>query len=362
MPVPGDQTLLWWRWAGGEGTAANVALVVVGGSNLNCRLVPSPVQLLVYEALSLTEGQRAKEPSQPHPGLLHLTVPGRSCPLSAVRFEPLAAGCWLLAACRVGDGQMSAVDDKGSPAGNGVSGAGGLETSSAGEPVTPGFVASTIVPGLRRLNILPRSNEAREHVARATVTRLHILILGPQAHVEGSTPEVALTRFLSAAHLLGEAAVVLLGPDVQTNQHGRSASRDGLVITCFSGLLHEVEPRTLLAATAGTGFHAVFALNAGVHGYATWVDSIRVLLAGEHAFASAPPVVFTSYNPEEAEDDVDVLGEHASELPAFSMLWGPEANPNVTADQHARAPVVGGRRLVDNGMWWSFRGATETAL
>lgn len=192
---------------------------------------------------------------------------------------------------------------------------------------------------------------------------LALLVLGPDAREGSSARELARTfepfvRALLACRPPGAAderpldvSLVLVGPNLPCAgsfdravraASGRDARRAILRVTCVQRMLHEGECEPALALPGGRRFACAFAFNAGLWGYDGWPRSVRRL--GE---LGDVPLVVTSYNELEADDDAGALEAMGLEE-ALDWLWAPEPNPFAG---RTAWPNSLGRLASDNG-WW----------
>ncbi|CAI5703128.1 unnamed protein product [Peronospora effusa] len=93
----------------------------------------------------------------------------------------------------------------------------------------------------------------------------------------------------------------------------------------------------------------IVCFNAGIWGYDEWLSAIRLVLREVQV-----PLLITSYNEHEAEDDEDVLDK----LTPFQWLWRPEKNlygastPRATDNEE-------GRILKENNYWMCLTGRLQ---
>ena len=161
--------------------------------------------------------------------------------------------------------------------------------------------ALTVFDALRRLKLLQPD-------AGAAV--LHIHILGCDRREEPST-FVPLRALLAGT---GWRSVQLLccGPNCVRHDEwslGATGSVPSLTTTWSAQPYEELQPRRP---------HLALAFNAGVWGYTSWAPVLRLC----HTLGC--PLVVTSYNELEAEEDEAAIDELGLGL---CWLWRPEANP-----------------------------------
>jgi hypothetical protein len=111
----------------------------------------------------------------------------------------------------------------------------------------------------------------------------------------------------------------------------------------------------------------LLAFNAGLWGYDDWVPTLNYILLDSTSQLNAIPLIITSYNKLEAEDDEDVLlrilkcdtGEEDEKVSNYDFcLWG--AEKNLHPDEHSRRPSTHeGEFLTDNSYWMCFVGKSN---
>ncbi|KAG8457235.1 hypothetical protein KFE25_009814 [Diacronema lutheri] len=201
---------------------------------------------------------------------------------------------------------------------------------------------------------------------------LALLVLGPDAREGSSASELARTfeplvrgLLASAAPASGERELrvwlVLVGPNLLCAEppfERAIAPVDGggglcatLRVSCVRQMLHESECTSALALPGGARFACAFAFNAGFWGYETWAASIRRL--GE---LGDVPLVVTSYNELEADEDAGALEELGLDE-ARDWRWAPECNPFASTREWSNSL---GRTARDNG-WWQCVDARPSA-
>ena len=89
----------------------------------------------------------------------------------------------------------------------------------------------------------------------------------------------------------------------------------GLRVRYSAAMYHE-----LSAAERGPDPHVAVAFQGGLYGYDAWVPTLQLVVA-----EIGSPLLVTSYNLAEAEDDEEVINDALGT--AASWLWAPQANP-----------------------------------
>ena len=191
----------------------------------------------------------------------------------------------------------------------------------------------TIIESLKRLQLL--SNQ-----------HLSVHIVGAD-FVEGCTPYESSNVFQELICYLEQLGVckclniVLVGPNIPLSLHESVIQYNGTTSMINIRLQHFCLVYDEYATH--TGFikpHVSFCFNAGIWGYDEWLPSINLMCNQLEC-----PVVITSYNMYEAEDDQDAL-----EQLHLSWLWEPQRNQFgslVSRDSQS----VPGRTLADNAYW-----------
>eukprot|EP00943_MAST-04B_sp_MAST-4B-sp1_P007511 g7511.t1 len=108
----------------------------------------------------------------------------------------------------------------------------------------------------------------------------------------------------------------------------------------------------------------LLAFNAGLWGYDDWIPTLNYILLDSTSRLNGIPLIITSYNKLEAEDDEDCLlrllkcetGEEDEKISNDDLcLWGAEKNPH--PDENSRRPSTHeGEFLTDNSYWMCFVG------
>jgi hypothetical protein len=199
--------------------------------------------------------------------------------------------------------------------------------------------------------------------ALASGERLSLLILGPDAREGSNEQELAATFEPFARALLACASpasqpaaaaidllLVLVGPNLP---HAASFSREvcgpaggrraRIRVECVPRMLHEEESAAALALPPAERFSAAFAFNAGLWGYESWAKSLARL----GALPGRVPLVVTSYNELEADEDAGALEDMGLEE-ARDWRWAPERNRFGSTREWQNSL---GRTASDNG-WW----------
>ncbi|KAJ1615919.1 hypothetical protein T492DRAFT_1109980 [Pavlovales sp. CCMP2436] len=192
----------------------------------------------------------------------------------------------------------------------------------------------------------------------ANARRLTLLVLGPDAREGSSEQELAacFEPFVSALVDYREedevdalvVVLTLVGPNLPHDgsfQRTISAARGGakahMHVTCIPLMLHEEEATARVQLTEGE-VACAFAFNAGLWGYDSWASSVAAL----GRMSGRVPLVVTSYNELEADEDAGVLEEMGLDEHS-DWSWAPEANPFAATRQWQNSL---GRTAADN--WW----------
>eukprot|EP00752_Nemacystus_decipiens_P002478 g2331.t1 len=245
-------------------------------------------------------------------------------------------------------------------------------------------------------------------------SRLVLHVLGAD-HREGTTPEETRSVFSELFHLLGrdgrvlDLDLLLCGPNIELRLHGTThgfshfhapaeGGRDADTLPPVDrGGDHDPDSRGLHSSTAvpspqpppspppsagrlavklryDSGLYhdvsglfptpnALFLFNAGLWGYDDWEPTLERVLGcgdrGDDAYRP-PPVVVTSYCPEEASDDMETIqrvdgGCKCLEGDRLEWLWKPEVNPYRSLVPRQTRCGVEGRGLFENHSWQAVR-------
>jgi hypothetical protein len=114
--------------------------------------------------------------------------------------------------------------------------------------------------------------------------------------------------------------VYLIGPNLTSSSSLESPTytSTNLKIVSFRGLFHEI-PSTSFETTSTSCTQLAVAFNAGIWGYDTWKPTIRKV-----CHEMRLPLLITSYNKLESEDDYDFL----CDMKGLTFPWGPPSlNP-----------------------------------
>lgn len=191
-------------------------------------------------------------------------------------------------------------------------------------------------------------------MGRVLACPLHVLILGADrlegdhlvatlapcavAILQGSEPETEEGR--------ARLTFTLVGPNLPTA--AELSVLPGCIVRCLPALLHE---EGVWQAVMGAGVHVpdvAFAMNAGIWGYSTWAETLRLLQR------AALPLVVSSYNELEADEDAGAL-EEMGFAENDDWLWNPEPNPFCSSRVWLNAL---GRRSQSNS-WWQCLGTSR---
>eukprot|EP00928_Gymnodinium_smaydae_P067923 TRINITY_DN50938_c0_g1_i1.p1 TRINITY_DN50938_c0_g1~~TRINITY_DN50938_c0_g1_i1.p1 ORF type:complete len:302 (+),score=27.53 TRINITY_DN50938_c0_g1_i1:50-955(+) len=202
----------------------------------------------------------------------------------------------------------------------------------------------TIYAALERLGLLPAQS-------KGTQERLLLHVLGVDSR-EGRTPAEVAACFSQLAQLLaGQCSaieLVLVGPNVlfegshefrlsDIASHSAECDSPLLLIHFGTGLYHEVARNhgSIRSSVWAARPVARFCMNAGLWGYDSWLETLDMIVCSADHRA---PLIVTSYNAHEAEDDLDVLEQLELQCTdeqqtkrrlsdTIDWLWKPEPNP-----------------------------------
>mmetsp|Transcript_14016 Transcript_14016/g.35384 ORF Transcript_14016/g.35384 Transcript_14016/m.35384 type:complete len:240 (+) Transcript_14016:195-914(+) len=180
---------------------------------------------------------------------------------------------------------------------------------------------------------------------------LEVHVIGADRE-EGASPAASAAHFSPLCRTLASCGgvthlrLLLAGPHVTPALDGTTHSNlCGLPGEATLTLEYDTRLYHERLAAGGAPPAAVFAFNAGVWGYDSWLPSLA-------AAVNAAPVIVTSYNELEADDDLGTL-ETGLAAAGLTWAWGPEPNP--FASQLCReSAAVPGRHLADNSHWQCF--------
>ncbi|CAI5746718.1 unnamed protein product [Peronospora destructor] len=160
------------------------------------------------------------------------------------------------------------------------------------------------------------------HVATQThLTSLKLVLVGPNL-----SSKLHLQQFLQSYQSKDKADTKICRVDISYFVGGFEAYFSDKTLYCSPDL--------------------VVCFNAGIWGYDEWLPAIRLALREVQV-----PLLITSYNEHEAEDDEDVL----EELTPFKWLWRPEKNPYGASTLRATDNNEG-RILKENNHWMCLTG------
>ena len=142
---------------------------------------------------------------------------------------------------------------------------------------------------------------------------LSVICLGADFR-EGTTREEMASSFRPLLSSFREVVIYLIGPNVSLRDKDYKSGSLRIVSIC--GLFHEIR----FPSFSFSKIVLAVAFDAGIWGYDTWKPTIRKV-----CHEMRIPLLITSYNGLEADDDFDVLREIK---PSLSFPWGPPAlNP-----------------------------------
>ena len=178
---------------------------------------------------------------------------------------------------------------------------------------------------------------------------LSIHVLGADMR-EGTNFDESASVFTPLCALLAdtpwrELDVLLCGPNCMDAQAGESVPVAGgpRLRIAYSTLAYEDWHAAHLAAPLP---HLAVAFNAGAWGYDSWRPCIELVCQ-----RSACPLLLTSYNAFEAEEDEEVLTAWGVQ----SWQWRAEVNPHASDVAEARLGTIP-HPLHENGSWMCFSG------
>ena len=190
---------------------------------------------------------------------------------------------------------------------------------------------------------------------------MQVLLLGADER-EGSTPVETCRVFAPLCSLLAgtpwtELSLLLCGPNCEGPPGAAvlvkpavSGGGAGLRVRYSSSLYHDMS-----AAERGEPAHVAVAFQAGLWGYDSWGATVAAMLQQQPPC----PLLVTSYNLAEAEDDEESLQQLA---PAAKWRWAPTGNPwrSLENEREQRSGSGAGPQpsgaearppLFENGVW-----------
>ena len=232
--------------------------------------------------------------------------------------------------------------------------------------------ALTAVAAIERLGITEEKSARATSSPSGTKVEFCIHLLGCDVIGEGATAKDTVRTFSPMFSELGkrfetniiEITLLLNGVNFNMEEKALSVSQrlkgiDKLTLVYCPGLYHESE----LAKSYPPDI--LLAFNAGIWGYDDWLPTLRYILKSETSNLNRVPLVITSYNRLEAEDDEDVLlkllklngtGEEADKLAMDNhCVWGVEKNQHQD-ESSRRKSTHQGEFLTDNAYWMCFIG------
>lgn len=240
--------------------------------------------------------------------------------------------------------------------------------------------------------------------------------LGQRHHREGTTPEETRSTFAELFRLLGQDEhvrdldLLFCGPNIAPRLHDTLHS-----FPCFHTPAEKEQGQVgnttinLAAGDADDGGHqdstpsalavklrynsglyhdvselfpapnALFLFNAGLWGYDDWIPTIEHVLGcgcnrsngavchsygGDNGDVNRPPLVVTSYCPEEASDDMETIQKVVLDsdercqclvVGGLEWMWEPEENPHRSLVPRPTKCGVEGIVLFENQSWQALR-------
>jgi len=165
-------------------------------------------------------------------------------------------------------------------------------------------------------------------------------------YVEASKPLLAfksLIQLFRNETTLKKLTLRLVGPNVSSNSSRSFDFSENFTVKVVQelNLYHE--------SSCPCG-DASFLFNAGIWGYDSWIPTL------EYIFKKGIPVIITSYNEFEADDDFDTLNE-ALYPKQWVVLKAPESNPY--RSDASRDSGIEGRQCVENSYWMIIAGSQD---
>ena len=134
---------------------------------------------------------------------------------------------------------------------------------------------------------------------------------------EGTSYSSVVSTFRPLLDDFESLFIYLVGPNMTLSS---SFEYPHLKIVTYRGLFHEIPSTFFSSSSSSNTIHLAVAFNAGIWGYDTWKPTIRRV-----CHEMDVPLLITSYNKLESEDDYDVLCDDDMSL---SFPWGPPSlNP-----------------------------------
>eukprot|EP00753_Platysulcus_tardus_P009348 PLAT2005.1.p1 GENE.PLAT2005.1~~PLAT2005.1.p1 ORF type:complete len:329 (+),score=72.99 PLAT2005.1:73-987(+) len=171
----------------------------------------------------------------------------------------------------------------------------------------------TLAAGLKRLKLLEGDRK-----------ELRLILLGAESADGGNTAAALLASLTPLLHAIASCSVRVcrlfaVGPRLPARLKELTAEctvlRMGASLQLMRGCLHELSEDEIEQMRAAD---LAVAYNAGIWGYDSWPPSIALLLQRMRV-----PLLWTSYNEAEADDDVDTVKEA---VPDAVWLWEMEEN------------------------------------
>lgn len=233
----------------------------------------------------------------------------------------------------------------------------------------------TIVTAFQRLGIIEEKASMAASSPSGAKIEFCIHLLGCDVIGEGATAKDTVQTFSPMFAQLANyfenkpVEITLLLNGVNFNMEEQSLrvlqglnGVEKLTLVYCPGLYHESE----LAKSYPPDI--LLAFNAGIWGYDDWLPTLRYILKSNISKLDRVPLIITSYNKLEAEDDEDVLlkllkssgtGEEADKLAMEKhCVWGVEKNPHQD-ESSRRQSTHEGEFLTDNAYWMCFVGKKE---
>ena len=232
--------------------------------------------------------------------------------------------------------------------------------------------ALTAIAAMQRLGITEEKASRATSSPSGTNTEFCIHLLGCDVIGEGATAKdtvqtfspmfLELVKHFEARAI--EITLLLNGVNFNMEEQSLSVSEglkgiDKLTLVYCPGLYHESQ----LAKSYPPDI--LLAFNAGIWGYDDWLPTLRYILKSDTSNLNRVPLVITSYNRLEAEDDEDVLlkllkssgaGEEADKLAVDKhCVWGTEKNQHPD-ESSRRKSTHEGELLTDNAYWMCYIG------
>ncbi|KAL1519207.1 hypothetical protein AB1Y20_003467 [Prymnesium parvum] len=209
--------------------------------------------------------------------------------------------------------------------------------------------AYTLHAAMCRLGLLAPPAAASPPAAVPAVLRIHVLGADQR---EGSSFSETCRFFAPLCALLAgshwkEVSLLLCGPNCvvppaesQLVKESIPGGAAGLRLAYSTQMYHQLSENE-----RGPAPHLAAAFQAGLWGYDSWAPTVALVRA------VGCPLLVTSYNLPEAEDDEEALAAAGVES---GWRWAPEANPwgSLEDERALRAQTgAGGEGLYENGVW-----------